>query len=125
MDADLRGIEHSDAEDVAIPRRTGAHDLGEERKADAHQLAGLAALERVLAFLLLFAQLLVPDRLHRFFESGLIVTGIVDPTERRCVWELLAPDEVLHPEFSRIHLELLRHDIHGALDGVGSLRNAE
>ena len=50
MDADLGGVEHGDAEDVAIARRTGADDLGEEGDADAHQFARLAALE---CFLLL------------------------------------------------------------------------
>ena len=57
MDADLGGIEHRDAEDVAVARRAGADDLGEERDADAHQLARLAALERFRACLLLLAQL--------------------------------------------------------------------
>ena len=56
MDADLGRIEHGDAEDVAGPRRPGADDLGEEGDADAHQLARLAALERLLLRLLLGAQ---------------------------------------------------------------------
>src|SRR3546814_2229267 len=43
MDADLAGIEHADAQDVAIARRPGADDLGEEGDADAHQLTGLTA----------------------------------------------------------------------------------
>ena len=62
MDADLAGVEHGDAEDVAIARRAGADDLGEEDDADAHQLARLAALEGFLLGLLLRAQLVVVDR---------------------------------------------------------------
>ena len=65
MDADLGGVEHGDAEDVAVARRPGADDLGEEGDADAHQLARLAAPEGLLLRLLLGAQLLVVDRLHR------------------------------------------------------------
>src|SRR5262249_60208046 len=48
VDADLGGVEHGDAEDVAVARRAGADNLGEERDTDAHQLARLAALERFL-----------------------------------------------------------------------------
>ena len=115
-------IEHGDAENVAGARRTGADDLGEEGDADAHQLARLAALEGFALCFLLLAQLLVADRLHRLAHGGLIVAGIVLPAERRRVGELLAPDQVLHAEFGRIHAELLRHDVHGALDGSRPLR---
>ena len=82
MNADFRGIEHGDAENVAGARRAGADDLGEEGDADAHQLAGLAALEGFALCLLLVAQLLVVDRLHRLVHGGLIVAGIVLPAER-------------------------------------------
>ena len=125
MDADLGGVEHGDAENVAGARRTGADDLGEEGDADAHQLARLAALERLALGFLLFAQLLVVDRLHRLVHGGLIVAGIVLPAERRGVGELLAADQILHAEFGRIHAELLRHDVHGALDAIGRFGDAE
>ena len=125
MDADLADVEHGDAEDVAVARRPGADDLGEEGDADAHQLARLAALEGLLLGLLLGAQLLVADRVHRLVHGGVIVAGIVFPAERRRVGKLLAPDEVLHPELGRVHAELLRHDVHGALDAVGRLGHAE
>jgi hypothetical protein len=46
MHADLARVEHLEAEDVEVLRRSGADDLGEARDADAHELA-------VLAFLLL------------------------------------------------------------------------
>ena len=58
MDADLGGVEHCDAEDVAVARWPGADDLGEESDADTHQLARLAAPEGLLLGLLLGAQLL-------------------------------------------------------------------
>ena len=125
MDADLGAVEHGDAEDVAGARRAGADDLGEERDADAHQLARLAAPEGVLLRLLLRAQFLVVDRLHRLVHGGVIVAGIVFPAHRRGVGELLAPDQVLHAELGRVQPELLRHDVHGALDAVGGLRDAE
>src|SRR5262249_53193380 len=82
MDADLGGIEHGDAEDVAGARRPGADDLGEEGDADAHQLARLAALERGLPRLLLLAQLPVADRVHRLPQGRVVVAGIVLPAER-------------------------------------------
>ena len=125
MDADLARVEHGDAEDVAIARRAGADDLGEEGDADAHQLARLAAPEGLLLGLLLGAQRLVVDRVHRLLQGGVIVAGIVFPAERRRVGKLLAPDQVLHAELGRIHAELLRHDVHGALDAVGRLGDAE
>ncbi len=118
-------VEHGDAENVAIARGTGADDLGEERDADAHHLAGLAALEGVPLLLLLGAQLLVVDRLQRLVERGLVVARVVDPPERRRVGELLAPDQVLPPQLRRVHLQLLRQDIDGALDGVGRFGDAE
>ena len=118
-------FEHGDAENIAGARGTGADDLGEERDPDAHQLARLAALERVALGFLLLAQLLVVDRLHRLVHGGVIVAGIVLPAGRRGVRKLLAPDQVLDPEFGRVHAELLRHDVHGALDAIGRLGDAE
>ena len=125
MDADLGGIEHGDAEDVAVLRRAGADDLGEEGDADAHQFARLAALEGFLLRLLLGAELAVADRVHRLLQGGVIVAGIVFPAERRGVGELLALDEVLHPELGRVHAELLGQDVHRPLDAIGGLGDAE
>ena len=125
MDADLRRVEHGDAQDVAVARRTGADDLGEEDHADAHEVAGLAALEGLLLRLLLLAQLAVADGVHRLLHGGVIVAGVVFPAERRLIGELLAADEVLHAQLGRIHAELLRQDVHGALDAVGGLGDAE
>ena len=125
MDADLGRIEHGDAEDVAVPRRAGADDLGEEGDADAHQLARLAALEGLLLRLLLGAERLVADRVHRLLHGGVIVAGIVFPAERRGVGELLALDQVLHPELGRVHAELLGQDVHRPLDAIGRLGDPE
>src|SRR5262249_24166777 len=110
VDADFRRVEHGDAEDVAGARRAGADDFREERNADAHQLARLAAFEGLALYLLFFAQLFVADALHRLLHGGLIVAGIVLPAGRRGVGKLLAPDQVLHTELGRVHAELLRHD---------------
>src|SRR6185312_5607767 len=115
VDADLRRVEHGDAQDIAVPRGTGADDLREEDDADAHQLAGLAALEGLLLRLLFLAQLVITDGVHRPLHGGVIVAGVVFPAERRLVGELLAPDEILDAQFRRIHAELLRQDVHGAL----------
>ena len=104
---------------------TGADNLGEEGDADAHQFAGLAALERFALGLLLLAQFLVVDRFHRLAHGGLIVAGIVLPAERGGVGKLLAPDQVLDAELGRIHAEFLRHDVHGALDAISRFGDAE
>ncbi len=116
---------------MAMPRMSqffdgaGADDLGEEGNADAHDLAGLAALEGGALFRLLLAQSGVVDRLHRLLHGGVIVAGIIFPAERRVIGELLGPDEVLQPQFGRIHAELLRQDIHAALDAIGRLGDPE
>ena len=74
---------------------------------------------------LLLAQLGVVDRLHHLLHGGVVVAGIVFPAERRVIGELLRPDEVLQPQFRRIHAELLRQDVHRPLDAVGRLGDAE
>src|SRR5580704_7899365 len=125
MDADLGGIEHGDAEDVAGARRAGADDLGEEGDADAHELAGLAALEGFAFGFLFRAQLFVIDRLYRLVHGGVIVAGIVLPAECRRIRELLAPDQIFDTKLRRVHAELLRHDVHGALDAISGLGDAE
>ncbi len=119
MDPDLAGVEHADAQDVAVPGRAGADDLGEEADADAHQLA----LRPLLG--LLAAQARVVDRRHRLAHRGRVVAGVVLPAERRVVGELLRPDEVLEPELGRIDPELLRQHVDHALDQVGRLGHPE
>src|SRR3974390_377687 len=104
---------------------TSAYVLCEERDADTHQFPRFSALECLLTFLLLFAELLVSDCLHRLMKSGLIVPGIINPAKRRGIRELLAPNEIFHSEFSRIHFEFLRHDVHAAFDRISCLGDAE
>src|SRR5712692_7208012 len=115
----LGRVEHLDAEDVEVPRRTGADDLGEARNANAHQLAFLAL------FGLLAAQCIVADDVHRFLQRHAVIAAVVLPAEHRLVGELLGLDEVLHAEFRRIHVELLRERVGGALDRVHGFRDAE
>ena len=119
MHADLAAVEHGEPEDVAVLRWARAHDLGEEAHADPHDLARLAALEGLALGGLLGAQLRVADGVHRLLHGGVIVAGVVLPAERRLVGKLLAPDEVLQAQLGRVHAELLRQNIHAALDGVG------
>src|SRR5262249_19025202 len=117
--ADLRRIEHLDAEDVELLRRPGTDDLGEARNADAHQFAPGALLR------LLLAQAGVVDQLNRLPERRRVVAAVVLPAERRAVRELLLWDEVLHAQVDRIHLQLLRQAVGDALDGVDRLGDAE
>ena len=93
--------------------------------ADAHDLARLAALERLLLGLLLLAQLAIAGGVERLLHRRVIVARIVFPAERGLIGELLALDEVLHAEVDRVHAELLRHDVHRALDRIGDLGHAE
>src|SRR3546814_1459761 len=79
MDADLAGIEHADAQDVAIARRPGADDLGEEGDADAHQLTGLTARKGGALFLLLGAQRGIAGRLDRLLHGGGVVARSEEP----------------------------------------------
>ena len=125
MDADLGAVEHRNAENVTVLRWARPDDFGEESDADAHELARLAAPERLLLRLLFGAQLRVADRVHRLLQGGVIVAGIVFPAERRLIGELLAPDEILHPEFGRVDAELLGEDVHRPLDAIGGFGDAE
>ena len=38
---------------------------------------------------------------------------------------MLAPDEVLHAQFSRVHPQFLRENVHRPLDAIGRLGDAE
>src|SRR6266545_7458979 len=105
MNADLGGVEHLDAEDVEVLRWSGAHDLGEARDADAHELAALALLG------LLLAQRRVADLVHRELERARVVAAVVLPPERRHVRERLRRDEILEAQLRRIPLQLEREDV--------------
>ena len=112
-------------EHIAVLGGPGADDFGKEAEADAHDLARLAALERLALGRLLGAQRLVVDGVQRLVHGGVIVARIVLPTQRRLIGKLLALDEVLQPQLGRVHAELLRQNIHAALDGVGGFRHAQ
>src|SRR4029079_3740906 len=82
MDSDFGRVEHCDAQDIAVARWPGSHDLGEESNADTHQLARLSTPEGLLLGLLFGAQLLISDGVHRLAQGGLIVARVVLPAER-------------------------------------------
>ena len=73
MDPQLAAVGHAEAEDVHVLARPGADGLGEERHADAHQLAARALL------LLLCAQRVVADHVHGHAHGGLVVARVVHP----------------------------------------------
>ena len=74
---------------------------------------------------LLLAQAGVIDRLHHLPHGGVVVAGIVFPAQGRVIRKLLLPDEVLQPQFGRIHPEFLGQDVHAALDAVSGFGDAE
>src|SRR5260370_16721202 len=98
MQADFAGVEHRDAQDIAILRRAGADDLGEEGHAEAHDLAGLAALERRALFRLLLAQAGIVDRLHHLAHGALVVAAIILPPPRPLLPKLFRLYQILHPQ---------------------------
>lgn len=119
MDANLGAVEHLQPEDVEVLRRACSDDLCEAADADSHQFSALAF------FLLLLFELRISDLLHRLVQSGRIIAAIILPAERGLIWELLGLDEVFHPELSRVHSNLVGHQVGHALDSVHSLRDAE
>src|SRR5206468_11935337 len=94
--AQLGGVEHLDPEDVVLPARARADDLGERREADAEQPPFLARP------LLLLPELRVADALERLVERRLVVAGVVLEAGRGRVRELLGPDEVLPAQLGRV-----------------------
>src|SRR3546814_953106 len=87
---------------VAIARRPGAYDLGEEGDADAHQLTGLTARKGGALFLLLGAQRGIAGRLDRLLHGGGVVAAVVLPAQRRLIRELVRLDEVLQAQLDRV-----------------------
>src|SRR5262249_6526362 len=98
---------------------------GQECNPDPPQLPRVPALEGVLTFLLLFAELLLADLVHGLLESGRIVAPIIDPAPRPRRRERGTPDEILHAGFGRGHLESRGHDVHRALYRVSRFGDAE
>ena len=112
-------VVHRQTEDVHVLARPRADALGEERDADAHQLAA-GALLRLLA-----AQLLVAGDVHRHAHRLGVVPGVVRPAGGRLVRELLGGDEAAHPQLDRIDLHLERERVDHPLDEVDGLGDAE
>src|ERR1700730_16722637 len=125
MNANFTGIEHAEAENVAILDRPGANDLGEEADADPHKLARFAAGEGFAVAPLLLAQVGVIDRLQGLVERGVVVAAVIFPAQRGMIRELLFADQVLPADFRRVHVQLAREDIDHALDEIGRFRYAE
>ena len=96
--AQLAAVGHAEAEDVHVLARAGADALGEEREADAHQLAARARFSACSA-----PQLVVAGDAHRLLQRPRVVAGVVLPAGRRGVRELLGPQQVLHPQLGRVH----------------------
>ena len=118
MYTNFRGIEHGNAQDVAIARGTGTDNFGEERHAQPHDLTRLATPEGFALLHLLLAERHVVGALHHLAHRGVVITGIVLPPERGVIRELLAPDEILQAQLCGVHTELLRQDVHATLDGI-------
>ena len=115
-----RAVGHAEAEDVHVLARAGADGLGEERDADAHQLAALALLR------LLAAQLVVAgDAPCAMRMAALVVAGVVHPAGLGRVRELLGLEEVLQPQLGRVHLQLVGQAVDHPLDEVDRLGDPE
>src|SRR5262249_15680995 len=56
--------------------------------------------------------------LHGFCQSPAIVTAVVLPTQHGLVRKLLRSDKISEAKLSRVHIDLVRHDVRHALDGV-------
>ena len=118
VDAYLARIEHSEPQDVAVLDRTGPHDLGEERDPDAHQVARLAARERLPGGPLLGPQSLVIDRHERLLQGRGVVAGVVLPAEGRRIGESVRPDQVPPPDLGGIQIEPAGEHVDHPLDEV-------
>ena len=101
VDPQLAAVGHAEAEDVHVLAGPGADRLGEERHADAHQLAPGPLLG------LLAAELVVAGHLHGHAHGRLVVAGVVHPAGLGRVRELVGLEEVLEPQLGRVHVELV------------------
>jgi hypothetical protein len=81
---DLAGIEHAEAENVAILDWAGTDDLGNEADADAHQLARFAPPDGIAIAPLLVAQRRVTDRVQGLVKRRQVVAAVV--SQPRADW---------------------------------------
>ena len=70
-------------------------------------------------------QLLVARDVHGQAQGPRVVARVVDPAGLARVGELLGPQEVLHPQLGRVHLQLVGEAVDHALDEVGGLGDPE
>src|SRR5262249_8289760 len=119
MDTDLTTIKHLQAQNVKMLRRPSSNDLREARNPNPHQLAPLPL------FGLLPAQFGVADLVHGEIEGATIVAAVVFPAEGRGVGKTLGRNKILFAQLGRIHLQLVRHDIHYTLNSMHGLSHPE
>src|SRR3989442_15740577 len=100
MHAQLRAVEHPQAENVEVRAVARGHHLGEAGDVDARYLALLPSRLDVLP------QLVVTKLFQGNVHSFRIVAAVVDPARRRRVWELFGLDEVVHAKLGLIKAEL-------------------
>ena len=117
--AELGLVVHAQPGDVHVLARPGADALGEERHADAHHLPARALLR------LLAAQVVVAGHLQRLAQRRRVVAGVVLPAGLGLVRELLGPEQVLHPQLGRVHLQVVGEHVDHALDQVDGLGDPE
>jgi hypothetical protein len=98
MNADLGAIKHLDARDIEGVAGSSTHDFDEAGNPDAHQLASRPF------FRLLFPQSVVADRVQSNLHSGIVVSAVVGPAERRCIGKLVRSDEILSSQLDGIGL---------------------
>ena len=75
--------------------------------------------------LLLGAQRVVADHVHRQPHGRLVVTGVVHPAGLGLVRKLLGFQQVSQPQLGGIHLQLVRQAVHQPLDEIHRLGDAE
>ena len=119
VDAQVAPVGHAEAEDVHVLAGTGADALREERDADPHQLPPIPLLR------LLPAQLVVAGDPHRLAQRPRVVAGVVLPTRRRHVRELLGSQQVAQAQLGGVDAELVGQAVDDALDEVHGLGDAE
>ena len=119
MDANFCPVIHGEAQDIELLAGARPHDLGEAGNTDAHQLAAAPF------FGLLLAQLLVANGFQGDIHRLLVIPAVVFPARRGLVGELFRLDEVLLAQLHRIHVQLDRQQVHGALHNVDGLGDPE
>ena len=119
VDGQLAPVGHGEAGEVHVLAWSGADRLGEERDADAHQLAALPRCR------LLGPELVVPRDAEGLGHGGRVVAGVVDPAGAADVGELVGLDEVAQPQLDGVDVQLVGEDVDHPLDQVDGLGDPE